>query len=309
MGECIHDEKLPQFSREPPHALKSGLAATAFASLPAMMHGETAGPTRMNQHPPVGLPLVLQRHCTGSALRLRGLDRHEGHRSSISRMSGRFRGAMDLSAPWGRRAVAPFPMRSTGPRITPPSRQRFALTFRWRQRPACPTSLPFPESPRHERRRRRAQHHRGPEPREKDRRRQRRDHLHGAAEQQGQSSRLHVRPHGVGRARDGGSELAQRETALRHLPHADYGGRSDRDHPRQPPVDRPLSHRRRARPSRTRQHAGSTMGRSHAGHCRCRLQRLCGARICSRARPADQPARRRGSVATCSGPRRRRSVC
>ena len=59
------------------------------------------------------------------------------------------------------------------------------------------------------------------------------NHLPGAAQQQGQSPRLHGRPHGVGRARDAGGELAQRETALRHLPHADHGGRPDRDHPRQ----------------------------------------------------------------------------
>ena len=49
------------------------------------------------------------------------------------------------------------------------------------------------------RRGRRAQHRRRPEPREEDRRRQRRDHLHGAAEQQGEPSGLHVRPHRVGR--------------------------------------------------------------------------------------------------------------
>ena len=36
-------------------------------------------------------------------------------------------------------------------------------------------------------------------------------------------------------------------------------------------MDRALPYRRRARPSRTRRYAGSTMGRSHAGHCRRRL--------------------------------------
>ena len=62
------------------------------------------------------------------------------------------------------------------------------------------------------------------------------------------------------------------------------------------PMDRPLPHRRRARPSRTRRYAGSTMGRSHAGHRRRRLQRLRGARVCSGARSADEPSCRRGSL-------------
>ena len=42
-------------------------------------------------------------------------------------------------------------------------------------------------------------------------------------------------------------------------------------------VDRPLPHRRRARPARTRQHARGTMGRRDAGHCRCGFQGLRGA--------------------------------
>ena len=65
---------------------------------------------------------------------------------------------------------------------------------------------------------------------EEDRRRQQRHYLHGAVEQQGEPQGLHVRPHRVGRWRDGAGELAEHQTALRHLPHADYGRGPDPHH-------------------------------------------------------------------------------
>ena len=54
---------------------------------------------------------------------------------------------------------------------------------------------------------------------------QRRHNLPRTAEQQGGSQGLHVRPHGVGSASGASGEFAARKTALRHLSHADYGGR------------------------------------------------------------------------------------
>ena len=44
-----------------------------------------------------------------------------------------------------------------------------------------------------------------------------------------------------------GSELAEREAAVRHLPHADYGRRSHRYDPAEPAMDWALSYRRGAR--------------------------------------------------------------
>ncbi len=58
-------------------------------------------------------------------------------------------------------------------------------------------------------RRRRSQHRRRPESREEDCGRPWRHDLPRTAEQQARSSRLHVRPHGLGRARDAGSEFAR----------------------------------------------------------------------------------------------------
>jgi sugar phosphate isomerase/epimerase len=55
--------------------------------------------------------------------------------------------------------------------------------------------------------------------------------------------------------------------------HPDYM-RPDCQHNPEHRVDRALPHRRRARPARTRQYAGSAMGRRHARHCRHWLQRI-----------------------------------
>ena len=76
-----------------------------------------------------------------------------------------------------------------------------------------------------------AQRHRGIAAHEENRRGPRGDHLHGTAEQQGRPHRLPGRPHRVGRGSDEGRGFAARETALRHLPHADHGRRH---HPHDP---------------------------------------------------------------------------
>jgi hydroxypyruvate isomerase len=55
---------------------------------------------------------------------------------------------------------------------------------------------------------------------------------------------------GVELVQGGGSGALQ--AALRHLPHADHGGRRDRTIQQEHPAHRPLSHRRRARPQRDR---------------------------------------------------------
>src|SRR5882672_4955131 len=81
----------------------------------------------------------------------------------------------------------------------------------------------FRQSHGHVRRRRRQKHHPRPQKSEENRRRQRRNDLPRAAEQQSGSQGLHVRPHGVGRARDGRRQLAESKTSLRHLPHANHG--------------------------------------------------------------------------------------
>ena len=83
--------------------------------------------------------------------------------------------------------------------------------------------------------------------------------VRGAAQQQGRPQGLPVRPHAVGRRGRAAGRVAARQAALRHLPHADHGGRRHPHDPRQPPVDRPLPHGRRARPPRDRRHPGAQL--------------------------------------------------
>ena len=58
-------------------------------------------------------------------------------------------------------------------------------------------------------------------------------------------------------------------------------------------LDRPLPHRRRARPARDRRHPGNPVGCGDARHRGHRLQGLCGAGVRSLARSAHQPPRSR----------------
>jgi hypothetical protein len=80
--------------------------------------------------------------------------------------------------------------------------------------------------------------------------------------------------------------VAARPAALRHLPHADHGGRRDPHHPRQPPVDRPLPHGRRARPPRARRHPGAQLADRGAHHRRHRLHGVRGPRVRADTRSA-----------------------
>ena len=86
----------------------------------------------------------------------------------------------------------------------------------------------------HERRGSDRQLRRGAEPRQEDRRGSRRHDLRRAPQQQGRSQGLPGRSHRVRRRDRQGGRLAAREAALRHLPHADHGGRRDPHDPRQP---------------------------------------------------------------------------
>ena len=74
--------------------------------------------------------------------------------------------------------------------------------------------------------------------------------LHGAAQQQGRPQGLHVRPHRLGRRALQAGRLGAVQAALRHLPHADHGGRRHPHDPGEPRLHRPLPHGRRSRPQR-----------------------------------------------------------
>ena len=93
----------------------------------------------------------------------------------------------------------------------------------------------------------------------------RRHDLHRAAQQQGRSQGLPVRPHRVGRGGGEGRRLGADQAALRHLPHADHGRRRDPHHPAEQAVHRPLPHRRRPRPPRDRRHAGAALAGDRQG--------------------------------------------
>ena len=101
---------------------------------------------------------------------------------------------------------------------------------------------------------------------------------HGTAEQC-RPQRLPVRPHGLGCGTLPPSRFAQFQTALRHLPHADYGGQCHRTYPEISSIFLSHSHWRRARTGGNRRDARVVLSCHHEGDCRNRLQRLCRARV------------------------------
>ena len=101
----------------------------------------------------------------------------------------------------------------------------------------------------------------------------------GAAQLQGRSSRLPVRPLCVGCRAVPAARLGQFRPALRHLPHADHGGRHHRHHRQASRLLQALPHRRRARPERDRRPAGAPLSSHLSRDPRHRFQGVSGAGI------------------------------